>query len=68
MSADRDQSFQPLVRAASTPAAFDVESLMRRMDDGTYKIPKYQRDSAEWDLPKRSLFIESLINNMTIPP
>jgi hypothetical protein len=31
-------------------------------------VPDYQRDSSQWDTPKRSLFIESLINNITIPP
>ncbi len=68
MSTNGDRKFVPLVTADSTPACFDVEGLMHRMEDGTYRIPNYQRDSAEWNLPKRSLFIESLINNLTIPP
>jgi hypothetical protein len=38
------------------------------LDDQTYYVPDYQRDSSQWDLAKKSLFIESLINNLTIPP
>ena len=41
---------------------------MDQLGDGTYYIPDYQRDSSQWDVPKKSLFIESLINNLTIPP
>lgn len=68
MSTGGDVRFMPLVKGATTPAAFNVESLIAQMTDDTYFIPRYQRDSAEWDVPKRSLFIESLINNLTIPP
>jgi hypothetical protein len=38
------------------------------LDDGSYYVPDYQRDSSQWDLAKKSLFIDSLINNLTIPP
>jgi len=41
---------------------------MDQLDDGTIFIPDYQRDSSEWQLDKKSLFIDSLINNMTVPP
>ena len=29
--------------------------------------PDYQRDAEQWDLRKESLFIESLLNNLTTP-
>jgi hypothetical protein len=38
------------------------------MDHQKYYVPEYQRDSSQWDIPKKSLFIESIINNLTIPP
>jgi len=41
---------------------------MDQFADEIYFVPDYQRDSSQWDLPKRSLFIESLINNITVPP
>jgi hypothetical protein len=41
---------------------------MDEMNDGTYVIPDYQRDSSQWDRDKKSRFIESLINNLTVPP
>jgi uncharacterized protein with ParB-like and HNH nuclease domain len=62
------QSFSQLVKGSTGAQSLDVESVMRRLDDETYVIPDYQRDSEQWDEPKKSLFIDSLINNMTIPP
>ncbi len=61
-------AFQPRVRGQTLPQALNVESLLSQLEDGTIYIPDYQRDSSEWDLAKRSLFIDSLINNMTVPP
>jgi hypothetical protein len=68
MPEDLAQGFEPAVRGDTNSVATDIEAFMRRFDDGTYYVPDYQRDSSQWDLPKRSLFIESLINNITIPP
>jgi len=42
--------------------------MMDSFDNQKYYVPDYQRDSSQWDIPKKSLFIESLINNLTIPP
>lgn len=61
-------NFFPLVKGDTTAQSPNVRSVMDDLDRGKYYIPDYQRDSSEWDNPKRSLFIESLINNMTIPP
>ncbi len=36
-------------------------------DSGTYSIADFQRDSDQWDEVKKSLFIESVLNNLTIP-
>lgn len=60
--------FTPLVRGRTTSASPNVSSVMDEMNAGNYYVPDYQRDSEQWDLPKRSLFMESLINNLTIPP
>jgi hypothetical protein len=42
--------------------------MMDSLDHQKYYVPEYQRDSSQWDIPKKSLFIESLINNLTVPP
>jgi len=60
--------FFPLVKGETTATNPNVASVMDQLKQGRYYIPEYQRDSSEWSDPKRSLFIESLINNMTIPP
>jgi len=61
-------TFQPRVKGATTSRSPNVGSLMDQLADGTIFIPDYQRDSSEWDLAKKSLFVDSLINNMTVPP
>ncbi len=30
-------------------------------------VPEYQRDADQWDATRKSLFVESVINNLTIP-
>ncbi|HZV01815.1 MAG TPA: DUF262 domain-containing protein [Planctomycetota bacterium] len=63
-----DIAFVPLVKSATTSQSPNVRSIMDEMADGTYLIPDYQRDSSQWDREKKSRFIESLINNLTVPP
>src|SRR5262245_56219688 len=61
-------TFIPLVKGKTTATSPNVGSLMEEVAAGSYYGPDYQRDSAQWDIPKRSLFIESLINHLTVPP
>lgn len=68
MSNETSAPFRPLVTSATTSQSPDVSTIMNGLRQGKYAIPDYQRDSSQWDKPKRSLFIESLINNLTIPP
>ncbi len=60
--------FRPLISGNTTAQSPNVGTIMDEMDVDTYYIPDYQRDSEQWNISKRSLFIESLINNLTIPP
>ena len=40
---------------------------MNDLRDQTLTIPDYQRDGDQWDETTRSLLVESVINNLTIP-
>ncbi len=44
-----------------------VEAAMNDLRDGLLSIPDYQRDADQWDEEMMSLFIESIINNLTVP-
>ncbi|KOR35112.1 hypothetical protein AM228_20135 [Planktothricoides sp. SR001] len=57
----------PLVKGRTSAQSESVETIVGRMDSGDVYIPDYQRDSDQWDERKKSLFIESLLNNLTIP-
>lgn len=58
---------QPLIKEATTAKNEIVNSVLQMLDKKRYYIPNYQRDSDQWDERKESLFIESILNNLTIP-
>jgi len=61
-------TFAPKVKSRTSTDSLNVYAMLYAIGRGNYKIPDFQRDSSQWDLPKRSLFIESIINNFTVPP
>jgi len=63
-----ENDFQPLVTGTTNTETLDIEGLLKMLDRKIYYIPDYQRDASQWDNPKKSLFIESIINNFTVPP
>ena len=66
---DTDQTTQikPLIPESSTSESTTVEVVLNDLGDGTLEIPDYQRDSDQWDDTTKSLFVESVINNLSIP-
>ena len=44
-----------------------VETVLSRFDAEEIIIPQYQRDADQWDKNKKSLFIESILNRLTVP-
>jgi hypothetical protein len=58
---------RPLLAESSTSESTTVEVAMSDLADGTLSIPDYQRDADQWDPATKSLLIESVINNLTIP-
>ena len=67
MANGTETEFFPLVTSATTAQSLNIGSIMDELEDGKLTIPDYQRDSSQWDNAKKSLFIESIINNLTIP-
>jgi hypothetical protein len=67
--ADIDQmnEIKPLIPESSTSESTTVEVVLNDLRDGTLEIPDYQRDSDQWDETTKSLFVESVINNLSIP-
>lgn len=57
----------PLVKDATRSQSESVQTIVSRMQNKEVYIPDYQRDSDQWNDRKKSLFIESLLNNLTIP-
>jgi uncharacterized protein with ParB-like and HNH nuclease domain len=68
MPSDAEMIFRPLVQSPTTTQSLNVGAVIQQLDQGILFVPDYQRDSSQWDIYKRSLFIESLINNLTVPP
>lgn len=57
----------PLVGTQTRTESMGIETVVSRYNSGRIIIPDYQRDAEQWDYRKESLFIESIINNLTIP-
>ena len=67
MVGENDNPARPLLAESSTSESTSVEVAMHDLEDGTLVIPDYQRDADQWDKSTKSLLIESVINNLTIP-
>lgn len=59
--------FSPLVQDKTRTQSESIQTVVLRLKNGRVYIPDYQRDAEQWDSRKKSLFIESLLNNLTIP-
>ena len=57
----------PIVTDPTRTQSENVETVISRLKNGRIVVPDYQRDAEQWDRRKESLFIESLLNNLTIP-
>ncbi|XWK90912.1 MAG: DUF262 domain-containing protein [Phormidium sp.] len=57
----------PLVKDKTTSESQNVFSILFKLNNKKVYIPDYQRDADQWDERKKSLFLESLLNNLTIP-
>ena len=57
----------PLVKDSTRAQSENVETVINRLRNERLIIPDYQRDAEQWDERKESLFIESILNNLTVP-
>jgi Protein of unknown function DUF262 len=58
---------RPLITESSTSESTTVEVVMNDLRDNLVRIPDYQRDSDQWSAETKSLLVESVINNLSIP-
>lgn len=58
---------RPLIPESSTSESSRVDTVLTDFRDGMIEIPDYQRDSDQWDATTKSLLVESVINNLSIP-
>ena len=57
----------PLVKTKTRTESSNISVVLSGLKENEIIIPDYQRDADQWDRRKESLFIESLLNNLTIP-
>jgi hypothetical protein len=58
---------QPVISHQTTAQNEVVENVLSRYQQNELFIPQYQRDADQWDEIKKSLFIESILNRLTVP-
>lgn len=64
---DLNEVSVPMVSQKTRAESTNIETIIGRLKNKRLIIPDYQRDAEQWNLRKESLFIESLLNNLTIP-
>ncbi len=57
----------PLVTDKTRAQSENIETVVTRLRSNRIVVPDYQRDTEQWDERKESLFIESILNNLTVP-
>lgn len=62
-----DLEIAPIVSEPTRTQSESVETIINSFNRGDIIIPDYQRDAEQWGDRKESLFIESLLNNLTTP-
>ena len=62
-----DRENQPVVTQQTIAQNEAVENVLSRFAKKEIIIPPYQRDADQWDDNKKSLFIESVLNRLTVP-
>jgi len=67
MPLDDANNTLPMIKDPTRAQSENVQTVVSRMNNKRIVIPDYQRDAEQWDIRKESLFIESLLNNLTIP-
>ncbi len=58
---------QPVITQQTLAQNEAVENVLKRFKEREIQIPEYQRDADQWDDIKKSLFIESILNRLTVP-
>lgn len=61
------QENQPVITQQTIAQNEAVENVLARFQKKEIIIPHYQRDADQWDDAKKSLFIESILNRLTVP-
>lgn len=62
-----NQENQPVVTQQTIAQNEAVENVLARFEGKEIIIPQYQRDADQWDDNKKSIFIESILNRLTVP-
>ena len=66
-NANESEDAGPLLREPSNTEALIIEVVLVQMRHKKTIIPSYQRDSDQWSPETKSLFIETVINNLPSP-
>lgn len=64
---DSGAALRPIKAEAPDSAPVQLLSVVEDMRANQIRVPAYQREENQWDLETKSLFVESIINNLPIP-
>jgi hypothetical protein len=61
------QDARPLIPESSASESTNINTVLEDIKNDKVIIPDYQRDSGQWSDTMKSLLVESVINNLSIP-
>jgi len=64
---EQRSDIKPLLPESNSSESTSLRVVLGDLEEGIIKIPDYQRDSDQWDTTTKSLLVESVINNLSIP-
>jgi hypothetical protein len=66
-AADNTANVSPLIAESTTVESTNVRVVLDDLEREKIRVPDYQRDSNQWSFETKSLFIETVINNLAVP-
>lgn len=64
---DSSIELKPVKPEPTDSTSINLSSILDDLKNDLIQIPAYQREGNQWDLETKSLFVESIINNLPVP-
>jgi hypothetical protein len=64
---DSSTELKPIKPDSTDSVSVQLSAILDDLANNLVRVPAYQREDNQWDLETKSLFVESIINNLPVP-